>query len=194
MRAWLALKTLRVQFREITVPLYRPASRDAVRALGGDTGLVPLLIDRGTKIWDTMAIFEHLYEWDPVIWPMDRRDRARARSLCGEMHSGFQALRNAMPVNTRARDRKVARTAEVDADIARIVAIWSAAKGDWLIGDLCAADIMFAPVATRFQTYGVHLDGAAQSYCERLLAHPLVAEWLTLGRAETDVIAGSEVG
>lgn len=194
MRAWLALKTLRVQFREITVLVYRPESRDAVRALGGETGLVPVLIDRDITLWDTMAIFEHLYEWDPVIWPMGRRDRARARSLCGEMHSGFTALRNEMPVNTRARGRKVARSPELDADIARITAIWNTAKGDWLLGDFCAVDIMFAPVATRFQTYGVHLDGAAKTYCERLLAHPLVAEWLSLGRAETDEIAVLEVG
>src|SRR5690242_2367534 len=106
MRAWLLLKTLGVPFDEVTVPLYSPEARDSVRALGGQPGLVPVLIDRGVAIWDTLAIFEHLYESHPAVWPVDRFDRARARSLSGEIHSSFSALRAAMPVNTRARNRR----------------------------------------------------------------------------------------
>ena len=107
MRAWLLLKMLNVPFTEITVRLYEPNSRDSVRALGGWSGLVPLLIDGGTAVWDTLAIFEHFYESHPAVWPAARPDRDRARSVSGGVHSGFQALRSAMPCNTRARERRV---------------------------------------------------------------------------------------
>jgi glutathione S-transferase len=196
MRAWLLLKTLGVSFTEVTIPLYRPESREAVRALGGQTGLVPVLIDGGTPIWDTMAIFEHLYETYPAVWPADRFARARARSVSGEVHSSFNALRSAMPVNTRARGRYGEQTSEVTADIDRVAQIWSNYGGDahWLFGSFSGADIMFAPIATRFQTYGVHLQGPANDYMVQLLQHPLVAEWLSLGQQEVDVIEGLEVG
>ena len=196
MRAWLLLKTLGVPFDEVTIPLYRPESRESVRAWGGQTGLVPVLIESGTAIWDTLAIFEHLYENHSAVWPADRLDRARARSLSGEIHSAFNALRSAMPVNTRARGRQAIWTAEVRADLERVVEIWSAYDGGcpWLFGSFSGADIMFAPIATRFQTYGVQLEGHAKNYMERLLEHPLVTEWLRLGQAEAEVIQELEVG
>ena len=194
MRAWLLLQMLGVPFQEVTISLYHPGAREAVRQLGGQTGLVPVLIDGGVPIWDTLAIFEHLYESHPAVWPADRYDRARARSLSGEVHSGFNALRAAMPVNTRARGRRAVRTKEVTTDIERVVAIWSALKGPWLFGSFSGADIIFAPVATRFQTYDVHLEGPAKVYMERVLEHPLVAEWLRLGKEEMDVIPSLEIG
>lgn len=196
MRAWLLLKALDVPFDEVTVPLYRSESREAVRALGGQTGLVPVLLDNGTAIWDTLAIFERLYEDYSAVWPVDRLDRARARSISGEIHSAFHALRSAMPVNTRARNRTVRRTAEVTADIERVLEIWNAYSGGspWLFGTFSGVDIMFAPIATRFQTYGVRLEGPAKDYMERLLQCPLVAEWLRLGQEETDVISVLEIG
>ena len=196
MRAWLLLKMLEVPFKEVTVPLYRSESHQAVRALGGQTGLVPVLVDGSTAVWDTLAIFEHLYEQYPPVWPSDRSARARARSISGEIHSAFNALRSAMPVNTRARGRHADRTPKVAADIDRVVEICKERGGGspWLFGDFCGADIMFAPIATRFQTYGVQLQGLAKGYIDRLLEHPLVAEWLRLGAAESDVIPTLEVG
>lgn len=195
MRAWLMLKFLNVRFDEVTVPLYGPESRRSVRALGGETGLVPVLIDRGTPIWDTLAIFEHLYENYPAVWPADQKERARARSYSGEIHSAFHALRGAMPFNTRARRRLSARTAEVTADIERVLAIWGACRGSpWLFGAFSAADVMFAPIATRFRTYDVRLEGPAKDYMNRLLEYPAVAEWLKLGEQETDVIPTLEIG
>jgi glutathione S-transferase len=196
MRAWLLLRALDVPFDEVTVPLYQPQSRDAVRALGGQTGLVPVLLDGDTAIWDTLAIFEHLYEDHPMVWPTRRSDRARARSISGEIHSGFHALRSAMPVNTRARNRVASLGAEAMADIKRVEEICDARTGDsaWLFRAFGGADIMLAPIATRFQTYGMQLRGEAGNYMDRLLEHPLVAEWLRLGEAETDVIPSLEVG
>ena len=195
-RAWLLLKSLNLPFDEITIPLYREDSRSAVRALGGQTGLVPVLLDRGAAIWDTLAIFEHLYERHPAVWPRERSARARARSISGEIHSAFNALRGAMPVNTRARGRLATQTADVTADIERVVAICSERGGGspWLFGEFSGADIMFAPIATRFQTYGIELQGFAKGYMDRLLEHPLVTEWLRMGERETDLIPTLEIG
>jgi glutathione S-transferase len=100
-----------------------------------------------------------------------------------------------MPVNTRARGRVAERSPEVEADIARAAETWSRHRpGGWLFGEFGGADIMFAPIATRFQTYGVALDGAAAAYQARVLAHPLVREWLSLGEQETGTIPVLEVG
>jgi len=196
MRAWLLLRHLAVPFQERTVPLYTATSREEVRALGGETGLVPVLKQGELAIWDTLAIFEYLHETHGGVWPADPAARARARSLCGEVHSSFNALRAAMPVNTRARNRAAKRDAAVEADISRTIQVWSGpgAKGTWLFGDFGAADIVFAPIATRFQTYGVALPPAAARYGEALLSHPLVSEWLALGAAEKDRIAVLEIG
>ena len=188
MRAWMLLHLAGRSFTEIVIDLYRPGSREQVFALGGETGLVPVLVADGHAIWDTLAIGEYLYELSPNIWPADAFDRARARSYAGEVHSGLNAVRSAMPCNTRARDRIAERTDEVNAEIARVAEIWGRVQGGWLFGDFCAADIMFAPVAARFRTYGVSLDGKAQDYFERLLGHPLASAWFELGEAEPMVI------
>jgi glutathione S-transferase len=194
MRAWLVMRWLGLDFDEVTVGLYTPASRAEVRALGGATGLVPVLRAGPLAVWDTLAIFELLHEAHGGVWPDDAAARARARSLAGEVHSGMNALRAAMPVNTRARGRKAKLTPQAEAEIGRVAEIWTAAEGPWLFGAFGGADIMFAPIATRFQTYGVTLAEPARAYGERLLGHPLVAEWLALGAAESDVIPRLEVG
>jgi glutathione S-transferase len=194
MRAWLLLRHLGIPFDEVTVPLYGEGSRDDVRAQGGETGLVPVLVHDGLAIWDTLAIFETLHERHGGVWPSDPASRARARSYVGEIHSAFGAFRAAMPVNTRARGRRVAVSAETQADIDRAETIWRRADGPWLFGEFGGADIMFSPIATRFQTYGVRLAGRAEAYRRRLLGHPLVKEWLELGAAETNVIPLLEVG
>jgi glutathione S-transferase len=197
MRVWLLMRFLDLPFEVATVPLYTSASRAEVKALGGESGLVPVLRHSKFAIWDTLSIFEYLHEVHGGVWPADRIDRARARSLCGEVHSGLSALRDAMPVNTRARHRSAARTDAVDEDIGRVCEIWSAyPRGGmhWLFGEFGAADIMFAPVATRFQTYGVKLPRRPHAYQLALLGHPLVDEWLRLAAAEKDTIPRLEVG
>ncbi|HWY60517.1 MAG TPA: glutathione S-transferase family protein [Rhizomicrobium sp.] len=195
MRAWLLLKMLNVSFEEVTVPLYTTDSREMVRALGGQTGLVPALKFGDTVIWDTLAIFEYFQETH-AVWPSGLQDRILARSFSGEIHSSFNALRGAMPVNTRARRRVAKITDDVKADIERVEEIWTVRKGGtpWLFGAFSGADIMFAPIATRFQTYDVELSEIANVYKERLLGHPLVAEWLRLGIEETDIIPCLELG
>jgi glutathione S-transferase len=188
MRAWMLLHLAEKPFTEIAIGLYCAGSREQVRALGGETGLVPVLIADGHPIWDTLAITEYLYEFSPKIWPADAFDRARARSYAGEVHSGLNAIRAAMPCNTRARERRAERTRDVDAEITRVAEIWSRSHGTWLFGDFCAADVMFAPIAARFRTFGVSLPGAASDYFQALLDHPLAAEWFALGELEPMVI------
>lgn len=192
MRAWLLLEFLQVPYRETTIKLYIDGSRSKVRALGGETGLVPVLKDGDLAIWDSLAIIEYLYERHPQVWPRSREQRARARSICGEVHSAMGALRDAMPVNTRGRFRLAALPDAVRADIERVADIWennlAHFSGPWLFGDFTAADIVFAPIATRFQTYGIELSGNARAYKDRILTHPLVQRWLEEGRREPDTI------
>lgn len=197
MRAWLLMRWLELDFEVVTVPLYTEQSRATVRAQGGETGMVPVLKAGDLAIWDTLAIIEYLHEAHRDVWPADPAQRARARSLAGEVHSGLNALRAAMPVNTRARGRRAAVTPDVEADIARVEDVWTrypGRDGPWLFGEFGVADILYAPVATRFQTYGVELGGPARTYHAQLLTHPLVAEWLAAGAAESDVIPVLEVG
>lgn len=196
MRAWLLLRLTGAPFTETVVPLYEPGSRARVEALGGETGLVPVLIVDGVPVWDTLAITETLYERFPCLWPADRADRARARSYAGEVHAGLNALREAMPVNTRGRRRQAVVTPAVQDDIDRVTAIWARAGRQgtpWLLGDFGAADIFLAPVATRFRTYGVDVPAPVRPYFEALLAHPWVQEWCALGAKETGVIPLSEL-
>jgi glutathione S-transferase len=192
MRAWLLLRFVDTPFDEITISLYVPGSRAKVIELGGQTGLVPVLEADGYPIWDTLAITEYLFEQHRTIWPVERFARARARSYAGEVHSSLNALRNAMPVNTRGRQRLAVRTECVEQEIARVVEIWTTSgayrDGPWLFGPFCAVDIMFAPMASRFLTYGVSVTGQAAQYMNQLLSHPLVTEWFELGRREPTVI------
>ncbi len=192
MRAWLLLKFIEVPFEEISIDLYTAHSRDEVKNLGGQTGLVPVLKDNGVDIWDTLAITEHLYETYHMIWPKLMPQRARARSICGEVHASMHYLRDAMPVNIRARYQLKQITQNVKNDIHRVCEIWQdcteASAGPWLFDEFSAADIMFAPMATRFQTYNVQLSGIAKEYQHRILTHPLVEEWLALGMQEKTII------
>lgn len=192
MRAWLLLEFLGVSYEEISIDLYTISANDEVRKLGGETGLVPVLKVGTLTIWETSAIIEYLYESFAQVWPADKQLRARARSICGEVYSGMSALRNAMPVNTRARFNLTGISSAANADINRVVRIWedslALSGGPWLFGEFSAADIVFAPIATRFQTYGVKLTGDANAYQTRILSHPLMVKWLAMGRAEPQVI------
>jgi glutathione S-transferase len=160
------------------------------------SGKVPALRHGAVRVWDSLAICEYLAERFPEkqLWPADVAARAEARAVSCEMHSGFQALRQNMFMNIRRRMPTRGRTPEVLQDIERITAIWSdcrarhAADGPFLFGRFCIADAMYAPVALRFQTYQVAVDGAAGDYMRMLLALPAVQEWVAAAHAETDKI------
>jgi glutathione S-transferase len=199
MRAWLLLRWLRVSFDEIIVPLYRKDSRAALLRYS-PTARVPVLLDVDLTIWDTLAIVEHMADTYPQVWPADRARRAFARSICAEMHSSFITMRSTMPFNARARDRKVPSSKALLADTDRIQDIWAEGRqkfgygGPYLLGEFGIADIMFAPPATRFITYGVEVRPELRDYHRTLLAHPLVIEWFEAGQKETDIIPVCEVG
>ncbi len=199
MRAWLLLRWLELDFEEVVIPLYREDSRAAVLPYS-PTGMVPALVDGDFRIWDSFAIILHLADRAPHVWPTDPQKKAFIRSACAEMHSGFQALRTSMPHNGRARNRRVPRTGYLEADIARIEQIWTegrrrfGADGPWLAGEFGIGDIMFAPVASRFRTYGVALASPAGEYGAQLLRHPLVERWFADGAGDEVTILGAEVG
>lgn len=187
LRAWLALKVLRIPFQEKRIPLYGPASKAAILE-HSPSGKVPCLVDGSAVVWDSLAILEYLAEKHPSLWPADPVERARARSVSAEMHSGFPSLRQHMSMNVRRRYPGKGRTPEVLEEIRRIEAIWSAAHGPFLFGGFTAADCMYAPIALRFRTYEVELRGAARGYCDALLVLPAMQEWIAAAERESESI------
>ena len=199
LRAWLMLKHAGVDFDELRISLFVEGYKDKLFSCS-PAGKVPVYREGDLLVWDTLAIGEYLYETHPSLWPAQREARARARSVSAEMHSGFVPLRKAMPMNIRARGRKVEMSAGLEADIARIKTIWRelrtqyAAAGPWLFGEYSIADAMFAPVAFRFLTYGVSEPGAVDDYVQTAARDPLVQEWVRDSASEQEVVAASEVG
>lgn len=183
LRAWLALKVLGLPFEERRIPLYGAGSKKAILQFS-PAGKVPVLIDGSTTVWDSLAILEYLAEKHPRLWPADAAQRAHARSICAEMHSGFPNLRQHMSMNVRKRYPGKGRTPEVLAEIRRIDEIWSQAKMPFLFGPFSAADAMYAPVVLRFRTYAVTARNDA--YCEAVLALPAMQEWIAAAEREAE--------
>ena len=201
LRPWLMLRQAGIPFEEVRIPLHQPESAAALAAWS-PSGKVPALHDGDIRVWDSLAICEYLHERFPeqVLWPADAAARAVARSVSAEMHAGFGALRQHMSMNIRARYPGKGRTPECLADIGRIVSIWTDCRarfgrgGDFLFGRFGIADAMYAPVALRFQTYGVALAGAARDYADALLALPSLQAWVADAVAETERIEQFERG
>lgn len=191
LRAWLALRHVGVPFAEIVVPLRQPDSKERILR-HSPSGKVPMLRHRGRVVWDSLAICEYLAETypDAGLWPQDAHARAVARSVSAEMHSGFVALRTAMPMNLKERHPGQGRTEDCLADIARIQAIWCdtlarfGRDGPYLFGRFSIADCMYAPVVTRFVTYGVDLEPACRAYADTILALPSLRDWTGAARSE----------
>ena len=203
LRPWLALKQGGIAFDEVCVRLRQPESKAAILK-HSPAGKVPILKAGDLVIWDSLAILEFLAEQHPDsrLWPADADARAEARAVSAEMHAGFPAVRNDMSMDLLARLPAPPYSDALRAEIARIVEIWTGARarygsgGPFLFGAFCNADAMFAPVATRFRTYGVDLsafgdDGSAQAYAETLLALPAMAAWTDGAEAEMKARAAS---
>jgi glutathione S-transferase len=182
LRGWLLCRMAGLKFFEEVVPVDDPANRAELLLLSPSI-LVPCLTHQGIRIWDTLAIAEYLNEVRPKagLLPPDRVARARCRSICGEMHSGFANLRSALPMNLKAHrpDFKIWAGAQFDID--RITTIWrecfGAYHGPYLFGKLTMADALYAPVVTRFLTYDVKLDADCAGYCDRIMALPDMVAW-----------------
>jgi glutathione S-transferase len=191
LRAHLMVKHVGVPFDEVVVPLGQTDTHLAI-ARWSPSGRVPVLRHGELTIWDSLAIGEYLAELHPEagLWPADRAARAHARSVCAEMHSGFSALRTALPMNLRVERPGRELNTAVRADIERIRAIWRdcrarrGAGGKFLFGAFTMADAMYAPVVTRFRTYGVQLDGEEVAYAEAIWRLPALVAWVEAGRKE----------
>jgi glutathione S-transferase len=196
MRPWVLMTELGIAFDEVQVMLGDGWTERI--APWSPTRRVPVLWIDGEPVWDSLAIAETLAERHPGVWPEDARARQVARSVCAEMHSGFTALRSAMPMNIRGRHPGCGMSAEVQRDIDRIVAIWDecrgrfGAGGDLLFGRFSVADAFYAPVVMRFMTYAPPLPAAAQAYCEAVKRLSSVQAWMAAGCAETEFLAEDE--
>jgi glutathione S-transferase len=199
MRGWLLLRGFGIDFDEVQLKFHTPGWRENI-GRWSPSGLVPVLWLDGEPVWDTVSLAETVAEHWPEkpVWPRDARERALARSISAEMHAGFHALRAAMPMNIRGSYPGRGMSSEVAKDIDRIVAIWTRCRervgqgGALLFGAFSAADAFYAPVATRFVTYGVRVPDVAKRYVDAVLALPVVQEWSAAARAEPEVIAAEE--
>ena len=183
LRAWLMLKFASVEFEEDKVDVDAPGVRAELLLLAPSI-LVPCLSHNGMKIWDTLAIGEYLNEIAPksALLPTEMVQRAHCRSICGEMHSGFSAMRASLPMNFKVQMKSFKVWSKAQADIDRIIEIWTDCleqyQGPFLFGKKPnLADAMFAPVASRFVTYGVTLPAACESYKNTIMALPEIKEW-----------------
>ena len=197
LRGWLAMKLSGAPFKEVLVQLQGIGPNSAHMAYS-PSGYVPALHDGDLVVWDTLAIAEYLAERHRGMWPDDPATRAFARSICAEMHSGFSTLRNDMTMCIRERVDVRPWSEALISNIERVETIWNEARrrherdGDFLCGAFSLADCFYAPVAFRFQTYGVEPKGEASTYLESLLAHPFVREWEIAGLAEKTIIEHDE--
>jgi len=198
LRGWLLARMSGIAFEEMMTPPDDPNARAEILLLSPSI-LVPCLTHEGVRVWDTLAIAEYLNEMRPDagLLPTDRAARARCRSICGEMHSGFTALRSALPMNLRARFPGFRIWSRAQADIDRIADVWRECLaiygGPFLFGKAGMADAMYAPVVTRFLTYDVKLDETCAAYGERIMAMPDMVEWVSAARAEPAEIDELEV-
>ncbi len=198
LRGWLMAKLAGIDFEEVVVEPNDADARAEILLLSPSI-LVPCLTYAGRKVWDTLAIGEFLNEIAPKagLLPKDKAKRAHCRSVCGEMHSGFVSLRQALPMNIRGEFPGFKIWSKAQADIERILVIWreclAAYGGPFLFGEVCMADAMYAPVVSRFRTYGVALDGPAKAYAERIWDLPAMREWREAALAVKEEIEELEV-
>lgn len=190
LRGWLLCRMAGLDFDEELLSHDDPSARAKLLLLS-PSFLVPCLRHNGIKVWDTLAIGEYLHEVFPQagLLPKDLAARTHCRAIAGEMHSGFANLHSALPMNLNAHYKGFKIWAAAQADIERVTAIWREALqeygGPYLFGATpTLADAMYAPVATRFQTYDVRLDRQCADYCETILNLPDMLDWLDAAKQE----------
>jgi glutathione S-transferase len=202
LRAWLLLVEAGIPFEEIGISLFTP---DFARSIGeySPAGRVPVLLDNAANgeavhVWDTLAIAEYVAERFPEkeLWPARPGDRARARSICAEMHSGFGTLRNAWPMNVTATLHGHGWSVAVQDDVDRLCSMWTELLGrhggPMLFGRFTIADAFFAPVVSRFATYGADVPARVARYRDDVLALAGMRRWIDEARQETTFLADDE--
>jgi glutathione S-transferase len=196
-RPWIAMKAAGIPFTEEMIPFETPEFKQRVGARFN--GKVPILLDGDLQIWESLAIIEYLAETFPAarLWPQDKKARAHARAIANEMHAGFGPLRGHLPMNFARPVIKRALTREVEANVARIEAIFaeclSRSRGPFLFGAFSAADAMYAPVVSRLHTYDVAVSAGTRAYMDAMMALPAWQAWSAAARKEPWVFAEDEV-
>jgi glutathione S-transferase len=201
LRPWIALKTIGVPFEEILIPLDEPDTKRRILQ-HSPAGKVPIVLEGEVRVWESLAILEYLAERFPAaqLLPADRVARAHARAVASEMHAGFAPLRQHYPMNVRKRISNRPPTPEVEANIDRIQSMWRECRerhsqlGPFLFGRFTAADAMYAPVVSRFETYAVPVDPTVRAYMDVVLGLPAFRDWIDAAARERWVIAADEVG
>jgi len=198
LRAWLFLRESSIPFTEIRIPMFTPTWSVAV-AKYTPAGRVPVLLDDRVAVWDSTAIFHYIRERHPgaIGWPRSGEARAHAQSISGEMHSGFLAIRDELPQNVRARQRRDPTQLSDGClqQIRRVDEIWSDCRsryrsgGDWLFGEFSLADIMYAPVALRFLTYDIAISDSAKEFQRAVSDRATVREWIAAATEEPEAIS-----
>ncbi len=199
LRAWLMMTHVGVAFDEIVIPLYQPESRAAILR-HSPSGRLPCLHHGSTVVWDSLAIGEYMADLMPQaqLWPVGPHARAVARGVSAEMHAGFPALRQNMPMNLRGAFPGKGLSPTVREEINRITALWRDCRRrfadgkPFLFGDFSIADAMYAPVVARFATYGVVLDDDAREYMRLMLELPAIQPWIEAAKQEPWTIAEFE--
>jgi glutathione S-transferase len=202
LRGWLACKQSGLIFDELVVPIYDEnwPTRRQEADLAPSNGQVPILWDGEIPVWDSLAIIDYLdaKSGGERFWPKDTAALGMARSICAEMHSSYQALRSQHGMNVRRVFEGLVPTPEVEANLTRIMQLWGTARaqfggaGDFLFGDFGAADIMFAPVVTRLNTYGLPVAPFARGYVDAITNHPWMQDWIAAAQEEDWVITRFE--
>ncbi len=198
LRPWLAMKVLGIEFDEVVIPLDEADTKEKILSYS-PAGKVPILIAGDLTIWESLAIMEYLAESFPQrgVWPEDPVLRAEARSISAEMHAGFSGVRSHYPMNIRKDAITREPTPEAAKDIARITKIWrdclETSGGPFLFGSFCAADAMYAPVVSRFETYQIPVDSVCRAYMDDILTLPVFEKWCAAAEAEPRIIEADEV-
>ena len=199
LRPWIAMKVAGIPFEEVVIPLYLEGSRERILQYS-PAGKVPILIDDGEPVWETLAILEHLAERFPQagLWPADTKARSLARSIAAEMHAGFQPLRQHCTMNLWLPPKPRPQPDEVLDNMRRIETIWRDCRtrfgrgGPFLFGRFGAADAMYAPVVARFHNYGLPVQADTRGYMDNVMALPAWREWVDAAMRETWIMRHNE--
>ena len=200
LRPWFWMKQMGLSFEEKRIPLFTEQT-DAQLEQYYSNYKVPVLLDDEFIVWDSMAILEYLAEKYPQHngWPESFEDRAMARSMCAEMHSGFTAIRNELPMNCRKILSLIQLSKEASEDIDRITSLWRYFRkrymheGPWLFGQFSIADAVYAPIVLRFKSYGISLGKIEQEYLEHVLSQEAIIKWCEAGKKESEIILMNEI-
>ncbi len=200
LRPWFFLKYFEIPFSEVRVSLYSDGYKEQILKYSS-AGKVPTLRDVDLSVWDSLSILEYLSDKFPEKkgWPDDIKARAKARSICAEMHAGFFDLRSEMPMNCRKVFEDFTPSEKATKDITRIRKIWSdcleeySSGGPWLFGRFSIVDCMYAPVVMRFTIYGISLSEQEAQYVKTVKNHPAMVEWINAGKEEPEIITDYEI-